>query len=1176
MDGMGHKSTGSSHPLNQWQDYVGDLFVPKIGLVEVHAFKGVLEPLVHKKLRADLRRVLANDRAEERLKDIIMTVVDPSGEERPWEQLSRPDDPLVWISPGFEEYTGYQHEWALGRNCRFLQPKDFNRNQRFNGDQLHKLRKFCLEGRKSSPPTVPTTLALLLNERRTVTFPDSFGEGYLLVLNGSPFWNLSSFIHVEVNEKRYIVSVMLPFLEERVRFAELLSDDPEALEQQKRLKGLLSRHEGGAKFISLEAVQRQLLSVFFADFPMLLQAPSVRSPTGLEVPIFGLEVSANNTQVSGALKAGVRHVHILLPSGPTTRASDGSTFVRKILPLKLAEVLNNLQQQHLHYLREAMVITVRTPPHLVFVLAEVRKTLATAGYSVACWFLDVRGCTPADVGDHWQAISQAKAPAEAAAVKRYVLAGTKHRALQIPQLVHDLHFHHRSLLSEAKCCGCCAGYLPWAWSGPFDPCRTERSADLGPERAEREEAFQELFRRYFAHYQKGQVRSMPGLLPHEIPIQYEFEVPKNMYDMKMTPELLLMRGGISSPDFALGPAFDSGSPWWRVEVDGIGGKHHQVLQGLPEANSVVVRPRTVLNSSLPTDLAKYLEKLKVPASVHKQSFQFTLGVPLEHIPALLKRMPQMHKRQTETSNFCRQRNSPCRDLAKILQKEERERLVEEVLQLFGGDRPLYPKGIMDYLHFPEMAEMGASVVPPFVVEEVPHLAVPSTPVATLPGNLTATPDFEELLKQDPEFATALQARRRQQLGMELPGVKHFLSKTSLVSLGSYCAVANMIQKLGLREAAGPFDWIRSNGQGDFLDWEGRVHDVAGLQVFPTTWGGSFWHHDISDLQVRQTFDRRKERFLQMRNENLLFVRVVNGTQELAQIPDLYSALHARFSAAGRDSEREIRTQDLGSNVIFACCHHAAWEAPVGGSLPEEQARERLHLASDAYAAALSRALYLWCGYVSVKPAHLAQQLVPWSCPDAKYDSYQPYRSPPLAMAVALQATLPSIAPIPALSAVNLRPLHPSRITQVVKKRLGPAGAAADEMPTQLADLLKLAARMLENRERVDEQLRSRPCQVNAPGKPWSAPSARQWLQGAQEGRDLMSDHDSAAAKASLSSTLWRSMGIFLECRNPQSCLGFHEKSWRQLSYEEMLKEAARLAQELELSAPEFASAGSAG
>jgi len=196
----------------------------------------------------------------------------------------------------------------------------------------------------------------------------------------------------------------------------MLSADREALEQQKRFKELLSRHEGGARFTNLQAVQQQLCTVFFPNFPMLLQAPAVQSPKGLEIPIFGLEVAINTQAMAGALKAGLRHVHILLPSGPTTRARDGSTFVRKILPLKLAEVLNNLQQQHLHYLREAMVITVRTPPHLVFVLAEVRKTLATAGYSVACWFLDVRGCTPADVGDHWQAISQAKAATEAVGI----------------------------------------------------------------------------------------------------------------------------------------------------------------------------------------------------------------------------------------------------------------------------------------------------------------------------------------------------------------------------------------------------------------------------------------------------------------------------------------------------------------------------------------------------------------------------------------------------------------------------------------------------------------------------------------------------------------------------------------------------------------------------------------
>ncbi|CAK9076132.1 Blue-light-activated histidine kinase 1 (EL360-LOV-histidine kinase) (EL360-LOV-HK), partial [Durusdinium trenchii] len=170
--------------LRTGEDYVGDLFVPKIGLVEVHAFKGVLESLLEV-LRSDLQRVLQDDQAEGKMDQVIMTVVDPEGE----------DYPLVWISPGFEDYTGFQREWVLGRNCRFLQPKDFERNQQFNGDQLEHLRVFCAQARKFSMPSASNTFALLLNERR----------------NGSPFWNLSSFHHLEVNEKRYIVSVMLPF-----------------------------------------------------------------------------------------------------------------------------------------------------------------------------------------------------------------------------------------------------------------------------------------------------------------------------------------------------------------------------------------------------------------------------------------------------------------------------------------------------------------------------------------------------------------------------------------------------------------------------------------------------------------------------------------------------------------------------------------------------------------------------------------------------------------------------------------------------------------------------------------------------------------------------------------------------------------------------------------------------
>jgi PAS domain S-box-containing protein len=37
---------------------------------------------------------------------------------------TRPDNPLVYVSDGFERLTGYDAEWVLGKNCRFLQGKE--------------------------------------------------------------------------------------------------------------------------------------------------------------------------------------------------------------------------------------------------------------------------------------------------------------------------------------------------------------------------------------------------------------------------------------------------------------------------------------------------------------------------------------------------------------------------------------------------------------------------------------------------------------------------------------------------------------------------------------------------------------------------------------------------------------------------------------------------------------------------------------------------------------------------------------------------------------------------------------------------------------------------------------------------------------------------------------------
>ncbi|CAE7266462.1 unnamed protein product [Symbiodinium microadriaticum] len=49
---------------------------------------------------------------------------------------------------------------------RLLLHRDHDRNERFNGDQLDKLRLFCQDARKSRRPTLTNTFALLLNERR--------------------------------------------------------------------------------------------------------------------------------------------------------------------------------------------------------------------------------------------------------------------------------------------------------------------------------------------------------------------------------------------------------------------------------------------------------------------------------------------------------------------------------------------------------------------------------------------------------------------------------------------------------------------------------------------------------------------------------------------------------------------------------------------------------------------------------------------------------------------------------------------------------------------------------------------------------------------------------------------------------------------------------------------------
>lgn len=97
------------------------------------------------------------------------------------------DCPLIFVSRGFAELTGYTNDVIAGRSCRFLQPTSRLLNDGVNLNERKIMREFCAE----IQPVGTTIINLLMNER----------------INGQRFWNLLRMKHVEVDGERYIYGV---------------------------------------------------------------------------------------------------------------------------------------------------------------------------------------------------------------------------------------------------------------------------------------------------------------------------------------------------------------------------------------------------------------------------------------------------------------------------------------------------------------------------------------------------------------------------------------------------------------------------------------------------------------------------------------------------------------------------------------------------------------------------------------------------------------------------------------------------------------------------------------------------------------------------------------------------------------------------------------------------------
>jgi len=234
-------------------------------------------------------------------------------------------------------------------------------------------------------------------------------------------------------------------------------------------------------------------------------------------------------------------------------------------------------------------------------------------------------------------------------------------------------------------------------------------------------------------------------------------------------------------------------------------------------------------------------------------------------------------------------------------------------------------------------------------------------------------DLDALAKNDPYMLRELQQDRQEALGLADESIQNFINSVQFVSLGSYCVVSSALQALGFRRFSYPFDWVRSpltgverlfrtNFSGFFSGTPLPGNDSSGglTRYFHTAWGGSFWHHDISDPETRAAMQRRVDRILAKREvpttKPHVFVRAANCTTELPMTLGLYDALQAVYSAGiyllvlveGQEKEGPIGIRD-NHRVLLYRVHKSFGN------------KENINERARGYWTALAFATKLWSG-----------------------------------------------------------------------------------------------------------------------------------------------------------------------------------------------------------------------
>lgn len=260
--------------------------------------------------------------------------------------------------------------------------------------------------------------------------------------------------------------------------------------------------------------------------------------------------------------------------------------------------------------------------------------------------------------------------------------------------------------------------------------------------------------------------------------------------------------------------------------------------------------------------------------------------------------------------------------------------------------------------------------------------VAATGIAPAVGGAATAPAGEHTSILDnaaectPWLAECEVAARRARLGLDEPTLAAFAEQCEFISLGNFCGVARGLQALGLKRRAYPFDWVRSPLWGvmhcletdfeDFLTFTNvRSDPEHGLRIFQASrWGGSFWHHNPSEPNVKASMVRRIERLLGLGGEDQLsrprvFVRAANSTQELEAAVQLHDRLAKLLPEAGvyllvlvdfQLGTGPLRLEER-ERLLFYRLHESSFAQPWS-----------MQRVAESYAEAIVAAVRLWIAW----------------------------------------------------------------------------------------------------------------------------------------------------------------------------------------------------------------------